>query len=146
MQPVTVPILIVDDDDVDVEGVERALVTQGLTNPTRRARDGIEALDILRGTNGAEQISRPRIILLDMNMPRMNGIAFLDELREDPHLKNSVVFVFTTSQDEQDRLRAYERNIAGYITKSKAGRDFSALVTMLEHYWRIVELPSGEAA
>lgn len=146
MQPMTVPILIVDDDDVDVEGVERALVTQGLTNPIRRARDGIEALDILRGTNGAEKISRPRIILLDLNMPRMNGIAFLDELREDPNLKNSVVFVFTTSQDEQDRLQAYERHIAGYITKSKAGRDFSTLAAMLDHYWQIVELPTGEAA
>lgn len=139
-------ILVVDDDDVDAEGLERALIEAKIANPQYRARDGIEALDMLRGTNGKKPIPRPYIILLDLKMPRMDGFKFLDEVRADPHLRKSVVFILTTSQDEQDNLTAYEKHVAGYVAKSKAGEDFSNLVVMLDHYWRIVELPIIEDA
>lgn len=84
---------------------------------------------------------RPNLILLDLNMPRMGGIEFLEELRTDPNLKDSVVFVLTTSDAEADRLAAYDHFVAGYMVKSKIGENFFQLADMLEGYWRIVELP-----
>ena len=139
-----VHILVVDDDDVDAEGVQRAVKAAKILNPISRARDGIEALDMLRGTNGKEPIPRPFLILLDLNMPRMNGIEFLDVLRRDEHLHRSVVIVLTTSQAERDKLAAYDKHVAGYVSKSKAGEDFTELIDMLDHYWRIVELPTED--
>ena len=146
MDQKTVRILIVDDDDVDAEGIERALGSARIGNPVSRARDGIEALEMLRGTAGKAPIPLPHLVLLDLKMPRMNGIQFLEELRKDKRLHDIIVFVLSTSVDEQDKLAAYERHVAGYVSKSKAGEDFLKLVDLLDHYWRIVELPEGRAA
>lgn len=115
-KPVTV--LVVDDDDVDVMGVTRALKRLKITNPLVRARNGLEALALLR-TEGA--VERPYLILLDLNMPRMNGIEMLAELRADSALANAVVFVLTTSDDDQDKVAAYANHIAGYIVKKHIG-------------------------
>ncbi len=142
----TVNILVVDDDDVDAEGLERALKTAKILNPIYRARDGIEALDMLRGANGHEPIPHPRLVLLDLNMPRMNGIELLKNVRKDKDLHHLVVFMLTTSQAEKDKLAAYDHHVAGYVAKSKAGDDFHKLIEMLDHYWRIVELPQETAA
>lgn len=142
MSAQTVSILLVEDDDVDAEAVERAFESKKISNPIRRARDGIEALQILRGSNGHEPISRPYIVLLDLKMPRMGGLGFLDELRLDDELRHSVVFVLTTSRAEQDMSAAYEKFIAGYIVKSRAGDGFHDLIGMLNFYWRVVELPA----
>ena len=95
-----VTIFIVDDDDVDVLGIERALKKLRIANPTIRAKDGIEALELLR----KKAIAKPYIILLDINMPRMGGIDFLKELRADDDLCGSVVFILTTSSDDQDKM------------------------------------------
>ncbi|CCQ74321.1 response regulator [Magnetospira sp. QH-2] len=141
MIPATVTVLLVDDDEVDVEGVKRAFAEHKIANPVRVARDGVEGLEILRGTNGQVMLDRPYLILLDINMPRMNGFEFLEALRADPDLKQSVVFMLTTSATDEDRARAYDQNIAGYIVKSRAGIGFLETVTMLDHYWRVVELP-----
>ena len=92
-----VNILLVEDDEVDVMAVKRALKTLKIANPFFRAADGIEALEMLRGTGGKKQLPSPYIVLLDLNMPRMDGLEFLDELRQDPALHRSVVFVMTTS-------------------------------------------------
>ena len=89
----TVTVLLVDDDDVDVMALQRMFKKQKIANPVRVASDGREALDILRGDNGAKQIAWPYLILLDLNMPRMNGIELLDEIRSDPTLASSLVFV-----------------------------------------------------
>lgn len=134
-------ILLVEDDELDVKAVKRAFRDLKIANPLFEARDGIEALDLLRGTNGQTAIPNPRIILLDLNMPRMGGLEFLDEIRKDPKLHSSVVFVMTTSAAEEDRVKAYDRNVAGYVLKHSPGRSFLDAVAMLEHYWRIVELP-----
>ena len=134
-------LLLVEDDDVDAEGALRAFKRQKIVNPIRRARDGVEALDILRGTNGAEKIEAPYLILSDINMPRMNGIEFLREIRKDEILKSSVVFVLTTSKREEDKVKAYEFNVAGYLIKSNVGEGFIEMVSMLDSYWKIVELP-----
>ena len=142
----TVTILLVEDDDVDTEAVERAFRKARIANPIVRAKDGAEALAMLRGDNGREALQHPYLILLDLKMPGMGGLKFLEELRRDPELSNSVVFVLTTSSDEQDMAKAYERYVAGYIVKSRAGDNFVGLIGMLDHYWRIVELPPVTAA
>lgn len=135
-----VTIFIVDDDDVDVLGIERALKKLRIANPTIRAKDGIEALELLR----KKAIAKPYIILLDINMPRMGGIDFLKELRADEDLCGSVVFILTTSSDDQDKMLAYKKNVAGYIVKKQVGESFLNIVDMLGHYWRVVELPYNE--
>jgi len=141
--PRQVTFLIVDDDDVDRKGLLRAMKQLRIANPVVEARDGIEALALLRGEDGAERVDPPYIILLDLNMPRMNGLEFLDAVRSDPELKPAVIFVLTTSMDENDRLAAYGRNIAGYIIKSDAGNSFREALGLIDHYWRVVELPGG---
>jgi CheY-like chemotaxis protein len=137
----SVNILLVEDDEVDVMAVKRAFRELKIANPLTVAKDGIEALEILRGINGCSPIPRPLIILLDLNMPRMGGLEFLDELRKDPELHRCVVFVMTTSADERDRVRAYEKNVAGYVLKHNLEHSFMDAIAMLEHYWRVVELP-----
>lgn len=134
-------IMLVEDDEVDVMAVKRAFRELKIANPLTEAKDGIEALEMLRGVNGYVKIPRPLIILLDLNMPRMGGMEFLDELRKDPDLHRCIVFIMTTSADEQDRVRAYDKNVAGYVLKHDPGRSFMDAIAMLQHYWRVVELP-----
>jgi CheY-like chemotaxis protein len=136
-----VNILLVEDDALDVKAVKLALRELKIANPLFCARDGIEALEMLRGEHGQMKITNPTIILLDLNMPRMDGLEFLDELRKDPKLKRSVVIVMTTSAAEEDRVRAYDRNVAGYVLKHSTAHTFLETVTMLDHFWRVIEFP-----
>ena len=136
-----VHILLVEDDAVDAEAVRRAFYKHKKTNPFTVVTDGIEALKVLRGEDGRERLPRPYVILLDINMPRMNGIEFLQALRADRELKVSVVFVLTTSDRDEDKLAAYCEQVAGYLLKTRAGVNFDDLITMFDAYWRIVELP-----
>ena len=137
----TVNLLLVEDDEVDVQGLKRAFAKSRIANPITTARDGIEALEILRGENGREKLPKPHLIMLDLNMPRMNGIEFLEEIRADPDLKSSVVFMITTSKADEDKTRAYGHNVAGYIVKQDPANTFMQAVSLLEHYWKIVEFP-----
>lgn len=132
-------ILLVEDDNVDAKIVVRAFTKLRIANPIIRAKDGVMALELLRDGS----VSRPYIILLDLNMPKMGGIEFLDELRRDAMLSSSVVFVLTTSKDDEDKMAAYNHNIAGYIVKEKLQNGFDELVKLLDCYWRIVELPES---
>lgn len=134
-------ILLVEDDDIDAEAVMRGFKTQRIANPFTWVRDGVEALAVLQRKEGYPTVPWPLMILLDINMPRMNGIEFLQTLRKDPELRRSVVFVLTTSDRDEDMMAAYDEQIAGYLLKSRAGRDFVELVSMLDAYWRIVEFP-----
>ncbi len=135
-----VNVLLVDDDAVDIMAVTRALRGHDIPNPVVVARDGIEALAVLRGEDGPP-LARPYLVLLDLNLPRMNGLEFLRELRADPVHRTAVVFVLTTSSAPQDRLSAYELGVAGYVVKWRAGNDLAPLMTLLHHYWQIVEFP-----
>jgi CheY-like chemotaxis protein len=126
-------ILLVDDDDVAAEAVVRGLRKHSMECPIVVAEDGSVALQILRGTH-ARKIAKPYIVLLDLNMPRMNGLEFLHELRLDAALKGTVVFVLTTSGAEADRVRAYEHSIAGYMVKSAVGPQFKGLARFLIEY------------
>lgn len=141
MLPSSVNVLLADDDDVDVMGLKRACNKLGLTNPLHVAGDGIEALEMLRGENGHAAIPKPHLILLDLNMPRMNGIEFLQEMRQDPELGQTLVFVLTTSNADEDRFKAYQSHISGYMVKSNTERTFFDALEMIDKFCRIVEFP-----
>jgi CheY-like chemotaxis protein len=136
-----VSILLVDDDKVDAMIIKRSFHELRISNPVIEAHDGLEALERLRGQNGYEQVPSPCLVLLDLNMPRMGGIEFLGEVRRDPSLRRLVVFVMTTSLATEDRKRAYDQNVAGYLLKSGPGQRFAELVGMLQHFWRAIEFP-----
>ena len=131
-------ILLVEDDQVDVMNVQRAFQKNKILNPLFVAGDGIQALDMLR--TGRVPVER-RIVLLDLNMPRMNGIEFLRELRADAALAHTPVIVLTTSDDERDRVNAYNLNVAGYLLKPVTFLNFVELMAALNKYWTLVELP-----
>lgn len=138
----TVNILLVEDDHVDTQAFMRSLAKQKIVNPVLIARDGIEALEILRGQNGKQSISRPYVIMLDLNMPRMDGFQFLAAVREDPELRTSLIFVLTTSNDEKDKAQAYDHLIAGYFLKSDVADGFMNIVQMIEHFVLVVQFPN----
>jgi CheY-like chemotaxis protein len=134
----TLNILLVEDDQVDVMNVRRAFDKNRITNPLYVARDGIEALSMLRS---AKVPPARRIILLDLNMPRMNGIEFLRELRNDPALSVTPVVVLTTSNDERDKIDAFNLNVAGYLVKPVTFINFVEVMAALNKYWTLVEFP-----
>lgn len=134
-----VHILLVEDDEVDVQALERAFQKFKIANPLSVAQDGLEALEKLR--DATNPLPRPYLVLLDLNMPRMNGIEFLKELRKDEALQETIVFVLTTSKAEEDRVEAYRLNVAGYIVKADPAISFMKAVEMLDHYWKVVEFP-----
>jgi CheY-like chemotaxis protein len=138
----TVHVILVDDDDVDVEAVVRSFRSYGLQNPISVFHNGAEAIRALRGELGQHLAHTPHLVLLDLNMPKMNGIEFLDEVRRDPNLRRTIVFALTTSDTEEDKKAAYERHVAGYLVKSHLGVSYRALTHMLDSYWRIVEFPT----
>jgi len=138
----SIKILLVDDDEVDRQTIIRAFAKGEITNPIVVADDGMHALEILRGTPTTSPLQRPYIILLDLNMPRMNGLEFLEALREDPDLSTSLVFVLSTSNAEADKLAAYSHKVAGFITKQTVAEDFTVLSRLLNVYRRLIELPT----
>ena len=131
-----VNILLVEDDEVDIMNVQRAFKKNNISNPLHVARNGIEALEILKSS-----VHPPRVILLDINMPKMGGIEFLGELRKIPELRSSSVFVMTTSNEESDKIAAYDLNVAGYILKPLSFEGFTSAVAILNHYWHLCEMP-----
>lgn len=131
-------ILLVEDDEVDVLTVRRAFETHHIMNPLVVAGDGIEALEKLRS---GEVPPNGQLILLDLNMPRMNGIEFLRVVRQDPELRSASVVVLTTSNDERDIVDAYELNVAGYLVKPVTFESFCELIVTLKKYWTLVEMP-----
>ncbi|KPH64806.1 response regulator [Novosphingobium aerophilum] len=134
-------VLVVDDDDVALEGVLRSFRRHGVPCRSQTAGDGCEALDVLRGRHPAKQLATPVIVLLDLNMPNMDGFQFLEALRADPELKRTVVFILSTSAREQDRSRAYDEHVAGYMVKSAVGPQFAQLAQFITKYATTQNLP-----
>ncbi len=143
LEPRTVQLLHVEDDDLCIMGLERAFRDAKIANPIDFAFDGIQALEMLRGTNGRTRLPRPYLILLDLNMPRMNGVEFLSEIRKDEELKKSIVFVMTTSDTDEDKVKAYNLGVAGYILKSNPANAFLETTALLDTYWRVVEFTAA---
>jgi CheY-like chemotaxis protein len=133
-----VTILLVEDDEVDVKALKWAFDKLKVANPLAIARDGIEALEMLR------ELPRPYLIITDINMPRMNGIELLRKIRESEEFRDSIVFVLTTSNDEQDKIDAYDLNVAGYMLKTDMGTSFQRAISLIDNYWKVVEFPERE--
>ena len=131
------PILLVEDDQVDVMTILRALKEVHVSNRVVATENGEAALEYLREA-GNEQ---PCIILLDLNMPIMNGIEFLQNIKQDPLLRRIPVIVLTTSEEQQDKMRSFDLGVAGYMTKPVDYRQFVEVVRSINLYWTISELP-----
>ena len=135
-------ILLVEDDKVDVMNVQRSFKKANIVNPLFLAGNGIEALAVLRNEPDAVQMPKDRrLILLDLNMPKMGGIDFLKELRKDPALRRTPVIVLTTSDQERDRVEAYDLNVAGYLLKPVTFSNFADVMSTLNRYWTLCEIP-----
>jgi CheY-like chemotaxis protein len=134
----TLNLILIEDDDIDVMNVRRALERAHVTNPLFVAHNGVEGLELLR----SNEVPRDRrLVLLDLNMPKMNGIEFLREVRKDAALRATPVVVLTTSDDDRDKVQAYDLNVAGYLLKPVTFVNFVDVMTALNKYWALVELP-----
>ena len=139
MQQVT--ILLIEDDDIDAMTVERGLLNAKIKNPVVRAHDGIEAMEMLLGTNNRDTLDPPYLLLVDIRMPRLDGLGLIRRIRSNPMLHRTIIFVLTTSDNDRDRTAAYDAHVAGYIVKTNAPDQFHALAKMLEYYMLIVAPP-----
>jgi len=138
-----IPVLLVEDDDVDAENVVRAFKKNRITNPLYVACNGEDALNLLRAVGkyaNKEKASLPGIILLDLNMPVMNGIEFLKEIKMDERLKCIPVVILTTSREEYDRMESFKLGVAGYIIKPVEFEKFVDAVKTIDLYWTLSEL------
>jgi CheY-like chemotaxis protein len=135
-------ILLIEDDVVDVMNVQRALKKGNIATPLYVASNGLEGLEMLRGTSTKSAAISPKrlLILLDINMPKMNGIEFLKTLRADPTLKTIPVVMLTTSNEQIDRFNAYSLNVAGYLLKPLAFSAFVEMMSTLYKYWTLCEM------
>jgi CheY-like chemotaxis protein len=132
-----VNILLVEDDSIDVKAFVRAMEKLKIGNPVVHAKDGVEGFEKL------QSMPRPNLVILDINMPRMNGLELLRKIREDGRLRDTIVFVLTTSNDEEDKFDAYNLNVAGYMLKSDMGNSFIRAVALVENFWKVVEFPQA---
>lgn len=139
-----VNVLLVEDDEVEIMSVRRAFRLMRIEHNLVVARDGVEALQVLRGESGASKLARPYVILLDVNMPRMNGREFLREVRLDPEHGEADVIVLTTSTADADRRAACDARVAGYVVKSTLGEDFSAFAGAIAGFLHLL-VPGAEA-
>jgi CheY-like chemotaxis protein len=137
--PVT--ILLVEDDDIDAMTVKRGLAATRIANPLMRAHDGVEALEMLLGSNGKTKLRPPYLLLVDIRMPRLDGLGLIRAIRSNPALQRTVIFILTTSDNDRDLAAAYDAHVAGYIVKSNTRDHFIRLAQMLEYYLMIVSPP-----
>lgn len=136
-------VLLVEDDDVDAEIIRRAFSAYHAPYGLTHVHDGLEALAALRGEHGWQPLAPPYIILLDLHLPRMNGIEFLRALRQDPALMWSIVFVLTISDYYENIVSAYREHVAGYFLKSKVNQHVGQIIHLLEAYMLLGKFPSG---
>jgi len=146
MKSSQVTILLVEDDDIDATAVIRGLAGAKISNPLVRAHDGVEALEMLLGTNGRPRLKSPYLLLVDISMPRLDGLALVRKLRSNRMLQRAIVFILTTSDSDRDRAAAYDSHVAGYIQKSNGEDQFARLAGMLDYYLSIVAQPPAEVS
>lgn len=139
MQTASPTLFVIDDDDVDFKLLKYEFSKRKIINPIIRAKDGVDALEKL--ANG--EVSKPFVVLLDLNMPRMGGMEFLTELRKHEQYEDAVVFILSTSSDVRDVQASYERHAAGYFLKDDANSSIERVVDVLGGYFQIVMLPDA---
>lgn len=130
-------VLLIDDDAVDIEAVQRRIQKRGLEFRVWAENDANRMLELLRGDSLNPRDRERMIVLLDINMPGMNGHQFLDAIRGDEKLKRTIVFVLSTSEQESDKEKAYNRNVAGYFVKG----NLDGMLNTLNAYMQNVEFP-----
>ncbi|MEM1010764.1 MAG: response regulator [Planctomycetota bacterium] len=138
----TLNVLLVEDNDIDVMNIRRAFKRAGLSHRLEVVEDAERALSVL--ANQDPEIRLPeerRLVLLDLNLPRVSGLDFLRELRSQDHLRTTAVVVLTSSDIEEDKAEAYRRNVAGYLIKPVGQEAFAELVSALDAYWSTSEFP-----
>lgn len=134
--------MLVDDDEIDIKDMQRTFKKNNIPNPIHIATNGLDALNKLLGKNGEKKLTpTPKIIILDINMPKMNGIEFIKNIRTHKQLKSLLVFILTTSNSERDKIEAYNLNVAGYIVKPFQVSQFMEIISSLHHYWNLLEFP-----
>ncbi|MEJ5166432.1 MAG: response regulator [Thermoanaerobaculia bacterium] len=139
MKEKKISFLLVEDDEVDIMNVKRAFEKNKITNPLHIARDGLEALEILKRKPKIENF--PNVVLLDLRMPKMDGIEFLKNIRADSELKKLIIIVLTTSDDDRDVVSAYDFNVAGYIIKPITFDKFMQAMATINLYWTLSKVP-----
>ena len=132
------PILLIEDDEVDVLTVRRALRELRVTNPISVAANGEEALAVLKSGDGP----RPALIFLDLNMPRMSGLEFLRQVRSDGSAEGIPIIVLTTSGEHRDVIEGFQYNVAGYMIKPVEYGQFVEVMQAIDHYWTLSEMPA----
>jgi CheY-like chemotaxis protein len=132
------PILLVEDDTVDAMTVKRALRDLKVANPVAHVTDGEEALGHLKDPSKA----RPCLILLDINMPRMNGIEFLKAVKADTVLQHIPVVMLTTSTNDRDIIQSFHLSAAGYMIKPVDYKQFVETIRTIDAYWRLSRMPT----
>jgi CheY-like chemotaxis protein len=137
------PVLLVEDDIVDVKAVERAFKELAISSPIHVVTNGEEALTFLRNCDASSEHAsrRPGLILLDLNLPKMNGLEFLREVKSDNDFKTIPVVVLTTSSLPSDRAESYGLGAAGYIMKPAEYDDFLKLIETVDQYWSACSIP-----
>ncbi len=131
------PIILVEDDQVDAMTVQRALAEIKVSNPLVHFKNGEDAWYFL-----SQKLEvKPCIILLDLNMPRMNGLEFLERIKQDPNNRSIPVIILTTSTEYQDRSQSFDLSVAGYMVKPVNYKQFVEMMITISHYWRQSELP-----
>lgn len=136
--PNALNVLLVEDDEVDIVNFQRALKKNNITYRLQISRNGVEALELL-STNSEP----PQIIILDINMPKMGGIELLRSIRQTDRLKRTIALVLTTSNEENDKIAAYELNVAGYFIKPLSFEEFTASLAIIHSYLQLCVLPAS---
>ena len=137
-------ILLAEDDRVDVMAIQRAFRLNKITNPLYVVSNGEEALAFLRHEGDyadAKTSPRPGLILLDLNMPRMNGLEFLDIVKNDPEIREIPVVVFTSSIEEADIKASFRNGVAGYLVKPVTFEKLVQAISTFDLYWTLSKLP-----
>lgn len=142
----SIEILLVEDNPADVRLTQEALREGKVRNNLHVARDGVEALEVLRREGKFAGVPRPDLVLLDLNLPRKDGREVLAEIKADPELKTIPVVVLTTSSAETDILRSYSLHANCYITKPVDLEQFVSVVKSIDDFWlTVVRLPTEGA-
>ncbi|ETO93859.1 response regulator [Legionella oakridgensis] len=129
------PVLLIEDDQIDQASVQKAFVQLNIKNDLIIRENGKEGLNYLK------EAERPCLIILDLNMPRMNGMEFLDVIKKDKFYKNIPVIVFTTSSEEGEKIKAYDKGVVGYIVKPPSYKKIVDIFKSIDVYWTISEGP-----
>jgi CheY-like chemotaxis protein len=135
-------VVLVEDDEVEIEAVTRALKNLRIAHDLTVYRTATGALFSLHQQRKHLTRAYPFFLLLDLNIPDLSGLQFLQQLRQDPLLRAALVFVLTNSDAQEDKLAAYDYLVAGYLLKSNLGKDYARLTDLIQAYYEVVEFPS----